>query len=34
MDKLFNHPLTDSGNERFNRDWDAYQQALAERRNG
>lgn len=32
MDKLFNHPLTDIGNERFNRDWDAYQQALAERR--
>lgn len=32
MDKLFNHPLTDIGNERFNRDWDAYQTSLAERR--
>lgn len=31
MDKLFNHPLTDIGNERFTRDWDAYQEALAER---
>lgn len=30
MDKLFNHPLTDIGNERFNKDWDAYQQALAD----
>ncbi len=29
MDKLFNHPLTDLGNERFNRDWEAYQAALA-----
>jgi transaldolase len=28
MDKLFDHPLTDIGNERFNRDWDAYQAAL------
>ena len=34
MDKLFNHPLTDIGNERFNRDWEAYQEALVERRNG
>ena len=34
MDKLFNHPLTDIGNERFNRDWDAYQEALIERRTG
>jgi transaldolase len=34
MEKLFNHPLTDIGNERFNRDWDAYQQSLAERRSG
>jgi transaldolase len=32
MDKLFDHPLTDIGNERFNQDWQAYQQALAERR--
>ena len=31
MDKLFDHPLTDIGTERFNKDWDAYQQALAER---
>jgi len=31
MEKLFDHPLTDIGNERFNRDWEAYQQALAER---
>jgi len=28
MGKLFNHPLTDLGNERFNQDWEAYQQAL------
>jgi transaldolase len=28
MDQLFNHPLTDIGNERFNRDWEAYQAAL------
>lgn len=34
MDRLFNHPLTDIGNERFTRDWEAYQQALAERRSG
>ncbi len=32
MEKLFNHPLTDIGNERFNEDWDAYQQALADKR--
>jgi len=32
MDKLFDHPLTDIGNERFNKDWEAYQQALAKRR--
>ena len=32
MEKLFNHPLTDIGNERFTRDWNAYQQALAERK--
>lgn len=34
MEKLFNHPLTDIGKERFNRDWEAYQQALAERTEG
>lgn len=28
MDKLFNHPLTDLGNERFREDWEAYQEAL------
>lgn len=28
MEKLFNHPLTDIGVERFNQDWEAYQQAL------
>jgi hypothetical protein len=27
---LFNHPLTDIGNQRFTEDWNAYQQALAE----
>lgn len=32
MDKLFNHPLTDIGVERFAADWDAYQQALADKR--
>lgn len=32
MNKLFDHPLTDIGNERFNKDWEAYQAALAERR--
>lgn len=31
MDKLFDHPLTDIGNERFNQDWAAYQAALARR---
>jgi transaldolase len=34
MDKLFNHPLTDIGLDRFNADWDAYQKALAEKRGG
>ena len=28
MERLFNHPLTDIGVERFNQDWEAYQQAL------
>ncbi len=28
MDRLFNHPLTDIGNERFRKDWKAYQEAL------
>jgi transaldolase len=32
MDKLFNHPLTDRGMEGFSADWEAYQQALAEKR--
>jgi transaldolase len=32
MEKLFKHPLTDIGNERFTRDWEAYQAALAERK--
>ena len=32
MDKLFNHPLTDIGMEGFAADWEAYQQALAEKR--
>ena len=32
MDKLFNHPLTDIGMERFAADWEAYQQALADKR--
>ena len=32
MDKLFNHPLTDIGMDRFNADWEAYQQALVEKR--
>lgn len=31
MEKLFDHPLTDIGNERFTADWEAYQQALADR---
>lgn len=34
MDKLFNHPLTDSGNERFRIDRDPSQQALTERATG
>ncbi len=33
MSKLFNHPLTDIGNERFKADWDAYQQALQNQEN-
>jgi transaldolase len=32
MEKLFHHPLTDIGMERFNADWEAYQQALARQR--
>jgi transaldolase len=32
MDKLFNHPLTDIGIERFNADWEGYQQALRDKR--
>ena len=32
MEKLFNHPLTDIGMERFAADWEAYQQALADKR--
>lgn len=32
MEKLFDHPLTDIGNERFNQDWEAYQRALREGR--
>jgi transaldolase len=32
MDKLFNHPLTDVGIERFDADWEAYQQALRDQR--
>jgi transaldolase len=31
MERLFLHPLTDIGVERFNNDWEAYQQALRER---
>lgn len=31
MEKMFNHPLTDIGNERFNKDWEAYQQALRDK---
>lgn len=30
MERLFNHPLTDIGNEQFTADWEAYQQALRE----
>ncbi len=33
MKKLFNHPLTDIGDERFKADWEAYQQALADQQN-
>lgn len=32
MEKLFSHPLTDIGNERFTEDWNAYQQALTDRK--
>ena len=32
LDKLFNHPLTDIGLERFNRDWEAYQATLRDDR--
>jgi len=32
MDKLFNHPLTDIGMAGFAADWEAYQQALTEKR--
>ena len=32
MEKLFRHPLTEIGNERFNADWEAYQKALADDR--
>jgi transaldolase len=28
LEKMFHHPLTDIGNERFNKDWAAYQNAL------
>ena len=31
MERLFLHPLTDIGVERFNSDWEAYQRALRER---
>jgi transaldolase len=34
MEKLFHHPLTDIGMGRFNADWEAYQQALAQKRGG
>jgi transaldolase len=34
MEKLFYHPLTDIGMERFNADWAAYQQALQSKRGG
>ena len=34
MEKLFYHPLTDIGMERFNADWEAYQQALQSKRGG
>jgi transaldolase len=34
MEKLFHHPLTDIGMERFNADWEAYQQALLRKHGG
>lgn len=34
MERLFHHPLTDIGMDRFNADWEAYQEALARRRGG
>jgi len=34
MEKLFDHPLTDIGMKRFNADWEAYQQALHNKRGG
>jgi len=34
MEQLFKHPLTDIGIERFNRDWEAYQDALSKRSDG
>ncbi len=32
MEKLFHHPLTDIGNERFTEDWEAYQRALQDQK--
>ena len=32
MEKLFYHPLTDIGMERFNADWEAYQESLQRKR--
>lgn len=34
MEKLFHHPLTDLGMQRFNADWEAYQQALRDKHGG
>ena len=34
MEKLFHHPLTDIGMDRFNADWEAYQRALTQKRGG
>jgi transaldolase len=34
MEKLFHHPLTDIGMERFNADWEAYQEVLQRKRGG
>jgi len=34
MEKLFYHPLTDIGMERFNADWEAYQESLQRKRGG